>query len=384
MLNFRIILLSLLYLSIKEIDPEKINNNSESMVKNVSCEIFHNNNKTHVKNLTYCNNTGPLEVMFEGTFVTLLSNNVKNNLENYKIEGFNVDSRNVSHVPYFDDEISQRMRFLSIKNCRLKIITPVSLKRLPKLVVINFLSNLIENLEAHLFDNNPELIAIALGHNKIKFINANVFCKLEKLEFLELSKNVCFNETLKNTTEISKGIHNIRMMCSNNTDCNDLKDRVEKIEIINIIFLILISIGIIMIIFKKFCLQREKNLLNPKIKPSRQVVPPNISMNRKAIGKSFETIDLGDDDSYSNVKDAIGRETNNASNEYQELDNFSANKIACKDNKTVENDYQSIEEENVTKKAMNEEEIYSEVCTNVEIETENVQDEYASIKQKNC
>lgn len=132
---------------------------------------------------------------------------------NENFTGFCARSYNILYLPIFSDEVSNNLQYLSITNASLKKLSPLSLKRLPNLIVLNLANNKIRELKANIFINNLELKVVQLSHNKIEFIDSDAFYGLENLDYLDFTNNTCYKRTSVGKSETKQAIEEIKKEC---------------------------------------------------------------------------------------------------------------------------------------------------------------------------
>jgi Leucine-rich repeat (LRR) protein len=85
----------------------------------------------------------------------------------------------------------------------LKAVSKEKFKILSKLRRIAIDFNQIEKIEENTFEGLLFLEILLMDHNKIKYINGQIFLPLKKLTNLDLAENICINKNFKENSEIA-------------------------------------------------------------------------------------------------------------------------------------------------------------------------------------
>jgi hypothetical protein len=103
---------------------------------------------------------------------------------------------------------------LTVFDTQLKKVSYENLKIFYNLEKLAITSNLIEVIDANLFDGNSQLKELNLGGNQIKFIHPNAVDSFRTLTSLSLLANYCINRAFTSNWQIGGSILSIKSSCS--------------------------------------------------------------------------------------------------------------------------------------------------------------------------
>lgn len=143
------------------------------------------------------------------------------NANKKKVGLFLVSKESLSKVHFFPiglDDVFPNLKAINIEYAEMKEIHQKDLKPFADLEMLNLCGNRLEYLEEDLFAHNIKLKAFAADHNKIAYIDPNIFDNLKNLSSLALVGNFCkMGWILKNRTYVENEIAVIKDKCSSPT-----------------------------------------------------------------------------------------------------------------------------------------------------------------------
>lgn len=103
-----------------------------------------------------------------------------------------------------------------------------------QLKILNFYDNNLEVIEADLFEENPNLVSIDLGLNKIKHVAEGALNNLKNLKYLGFQSNPCHSGNGQNRQSVIEFIQEIENKCGDhkveeNNPKNYFEVRIEEI-----------------------------------------------------------------------------------------------------------------------------------------------------------
>lgn len=115
-----------------------------------------------------------------------------------------IQRQTLHYIPNGIAKLFPGLLSLDISDSNLKVIKQANLKPFNKLQELALVHNDLETLDADLFDFNTELVFLNLAYNRIKFVGENVLTPLTKLQSALFNGNICVDasETKGNFTSL--------------------------------------------------------------------------------------------------------------------------------------------------------------------------------------
>lgn len=187
-----------------------------------------------------------------------INGNHKYSETNDEVKGLSIQQKIIKYMPLNLAEYFMNVIAIRIKESKLKEIHQSDLKPFTLLQYLNLDSNNIEILEDGLFEFNPLLEVIWLEKNKIRSVGETTFSNLNKLNDLDLNKNICISRRTTHRAGLSDILQSVKKACDNvqattttsrtTSTPNDLADAIQKRPGSNNIVWIIVCIAIVLII----------------------------------------------------------------------------------------------------------------------------------------
>ncbi len=191
-----------------------------SLAVDIQCRYHYETDWIFIDGVYHCDLNVNLTIPNPYTEITSVSGVHVDNNSNAQVVGFRAKEIIMHYLPhgsekYFDAE---KIIFMNIHATGLKEIHQIDLAPFTKMKFLSLWDNDLEVIESDLFKFNPKLECIALGYNKIKFIDGNVFGDLKHLQSLFLKYNDCISKEA--VQDVFKVLYLTRMYQRNCTTAN--------------------------------------------------------------------------------------------------------------------------------------------------------------------
>ncbi|KAL7011203.1 hypothetical protein ACKWTF_014155 [Chironomus riparius] len=137
--------------------------------------------------------------------------------ETAKVEALRFDRNNISVIPDGIDTYFPKLKALIFFKVGLRKITSDDFKNLTNLEFLNLNCNQIVVLGENLFQFSTKLTHILMIQNFIVTINPTTFNDLNSLTTLDLSHNLCYNNSAFNHDDVKKLLIDVKLHCWNET-----------------------------------------------------------------------------------------------------------------------------------------------------------------------
>ncbi|KAL7013373.1 hypothetical protein ACKWTF_015359 [Chironomus riparius] len=167
------------------------------------------------------------------TSVKVTSGSHKADRSNDDVFGFYAGNRNTQYFPKGLDKFFKNLNTISIYNGPLSELTQDDLRPYSKLENLYLYSNIIEVLEAGVFDNNKLLVTISLKNNRLVHVDENVFNNLNNLQFLFFELNPCLDKNIENNPFLIKAFIKLIYKNCTNSEFLDLTKSLKELEVVH-------------------------------------------------------------------------------------------------------------------------------------------------------
>jgi Leucine-rich repeat (LRR) protein len=145
--------------------------------------------------------------------------------DDIRVEKLEIRHQIVNYLPKFTVSLAQRLKYLSVASCHLKIVSKEDLEQFPDLTILSLSHNDLERLDGDLFDYNPRLYAVWFNDNKkLKFIGANLLDSLTELENADFTIAGCIDFDALKPATMSKLKEQLK------TSCKDDSTEIKMVE----------------------------------------------------------------------------------------------------------------------------------------------------------
>lgn len=152
-----------------------------------------------------------------------------------KLEAININQATVKFIPTGIKSRFTSLKALGITSCGLLSVNKEDLREFGEsLDLLALDDNLLTSIDADLFDFNPNLRAISLGGNPIRYIESRFFTTLSRHKKVELltigAPDGCLH---KKCCTLEKFGTNPKEFSWNDAECNDKSARVQTKKLLN-------------------------------------------------------------------------------------------------------------------------------------------------------